>query len=69
MRVRDGRVSGYRQVQKKRCRGSRAVHLQKKTLRSPPQLLMLLLAQAFRHTTLELLANLPFSSLHRLDSA
>lgn len=46
MRVRDGRVSGYRQVQKKRCRGSRAEHLQQKTLRSPPQPLMLLLAQA-----------------------
>jgi hypothetical protein len=38
--------SGYRQVWTKRCRGSRAEHLQKKTLRSPPRQLILMPAQA-----------------------
>lgn len=64
MRVRDGRLSGYRQVQKKRGRGSRSVLLQKKTLRSPPRLVMLLPAQVPRSTTLELLENPPFPSPH-----
>lgn len=60
MRVRDGYISGYREVQKKRCRGSRAVHLRKKTLRSPPRPVKLLLVRVLRHTTLELPSNPPF---------